>query len=323
MQTIIRRRSGKGFVYVGPSGRVIRDKKRLRRLGMVAVPPAWRRVRLAENPDARILAVGEDAKGRRQYIYNPKFRKRRESAKYEALGAFAAELPRLRARIAYDMVNADNERRRVAALCARLIDRTGIRVGSPAYRSASGTYGATTLLKRHLTLSRDRIRLGFVGKGGKAHRLALRDTRLAAGLRDLLAAPGRDLFRYRDGSGEWVTLSPTVLNAYLRERSGLEVTAKWFRTWKATTIAARELARGGPGAPLRPALDKTAAELGNTAAIVRQSYVHPAIIEAHCSGQLGEAVTGADGVSHMPAVDRAVASLVGRGGHRKACKSEK
>lgn len=310
MGEVTRRRCGRGFAYHDAAGRLIRDQERLQRYRSLAVPPAWHDVRISDNPRARILATGYDDRGRRQYIYNPRFRQRREAAKYGALSEFAAVLPRIRSRILSDIRNAPQERWRVAALCARLIDKAGIRAGSRAYRREYGTYGATTLLKRHVVLSDQTIRLKFTAKGGRRCSVRLRDAVLAEGLRELLRTPGSDLFRYRSATGRWVTLSTATLNAYLHSRGGSTLTAKAFRTWKATVVVAEELADSGPGTPLTPALEKAAESLGNTPATVRGSYLHPEIIEAHHAGALSEAARQAAGRPHMPSGEQAVADLL-------------
>ncbi|MGF1475473.1 MAG: DNA topoisomerase IB [Geminicoccaceae bacterium] len=257
-----------------------------------------------------MLAVGYDQKNRRQYIYNPAFRQEREAEKFAQLRLFSLKLPKIRARLAYDRRHAETERIRVAALCLTLIDKTAIRVGSMIYRKTNGTYGATTLLKRHVSITGPKIRLQFIGKGGKKRHISFSDGLLARDLRRLKTAPGPDLFRYRAADGSWTTLSSSTVNAYLQERSGLDITAKAFRIWKATTIAAEVLTEKGTGSPIKPALKKAAEALDNTPAMVRSSYLHPKIIETHKAGELQEMVEQGDGRAHLKATEQAVRDLL-------------
>lgn len=307
--SIVRRRRGKGFVYIGVSGKIIRDKRRLSAIKKLAVPPAWAGVRMTSDPKAKILAKGRDGRGRLQYVYNPSYRARREAKKFRDIAEFGLGLPKLRARIAHDVANA-SDLRFCAACCARLIDKAGLRPGSSSYRRENGSYGATTLLKSHVTIDGDTVSLRFIGKGGAKIDATFTDALLSEGLGSLLKTPGRDLFRYRHGR-RWVSLDISALNTYLRERSGRRISAKMFRTWKATRMVAEKLAKRGSGQPLKPALEAAAEVLGNTPTMVRSAYLHPAIVDAHKTGALQKTWIRTRGRPNLPRGERAVLKLIG------------
>lgn len=276
-----------GFRYLDARGEEIRDAVVLDRIERLAVPPAWKDVRIASRPGAKLQATGYDGAGRKQYLYHPDFRAKQERAKFERLVRFGKDLPRLRAAMARDLDNDELDRDRVCAIALRLIDLGWFRVGSDRHTQASGTYGITTLRKRHVSVRGRRVRLEFPGKGGKQVRTSLVDDELAAAIRELRSVPGRArLFRYeRDGGLR--NLSSRTLNDYVKAHLGAEFTAKDFRTWGGTLLAAVAFAehgldgKGAVTAVMRSVADR----LGNTPAVCRQSYVAPAVVDAYLEGR--------------------------------------
>lgn len=290
---LTRRRSGRGFRYLDAHGRAVSGAAALARIRALVIPPAWREVWICPDPDGHIQAVGQDEKGRRQYIYHPRFRARRDAAKFEHLIDFAEALPALRARVDADMKRGGRDRRAVLATVAHLLETTMIRVGGAAYARDNGSFGLTTLRSRHVKIDGGELRFQFKGKSGRIWRLSVRDRRVARLVKSCQDLPGQDLFQYLDEAGERRTVTSADVNAYLKEISGRDITAKDFRTWNGTVLAAAALAEGeaahSPSArkrALAKAMAKVAARLGNTVAVCRKCYVHPAISETFLEGAL-------------------------------------
>lgn len=284
---ITRRRAGKGWAYYDPAGALIRDPAERRRLNAIALPPAYRDAWFCPAPNGHILATGYDDAGRKQYRYHPDFRSRRESAKYDACAGFGKLLPLIRKRVDEDLNASRVTRERALAAVVRLLDLSAIRVGNEHYARTNESYGATTLRADHAEVGRRKLVLHFVGKGGKAHDLAVEDADLAAAVRRMedLAEAGEDhLFRYEDEAGEVRPVTSADVNAYLRETMGEDFTAKHFRTFHASTLAFEKLAAGPGIVRMKEMLEHVAERLGNTPAIARSSYVHPAVI-ARIEGQ--------------------------------------
>jgi DNA topoisomerase I len=288
-----RRRGSKGrFRYEDARGNRITDPDRVERIESLVIPPAWKDVWISPNPRAKLQATGIDAAGRRQYLYHPDFRARQEQAKFDKLVRFAEKLPDLRAAMAADMEREGLERERVAALAVRLINLGWFRVGSERYVKRHRTFGITTLTKKHVTVRGSRIAFRFKGKHNVQIRTAIVDTELARTLRDLLELPGgRRLFRY-ECEGVFLPLDGPKLNDYIREHMGEEFTAKDFRTWGGTLIAAIALAEHGVAETETEAkravagVMRTVGErLGNTPAVARASYVSPAVVEQYFDGR--------------------------------------
>jgi DNA topoisomerase I len=284
-----RRRGSKGrFRYEDARGNRITDPDRVERIESLVIPPAWKDVWISPNPRAKLQATGIDAAGRRQYLYHPDFRARQEQAKFDKLVRFAEKLPDLRAAMAADMEREGLERERVAALAVRLINLGWFRVGSERYVKRHRTFGITTLTKKHVTVRGSRIAFRFKGKHNVQIRTAIVDTELARTLRDLLELPGGGrLFRY-ECEGVLLPLDGRRLNDYIREHMGEEFTAKDFRTWGGTLIAAIALAEHGVAEADTEAkravagVMRTVGErLGNTPAVARASYVSPAVVEQY------------------------------------------
>jgi len=294
---IRRRKSGKGFVYRRPDGTRITDPQVLQRIASLAVPPAWTDVWICPYADGHVQASGRDAKGRKQYRYHPRFREVRESTKYEHVVAFAAALPTIRARVRKHMALRGLPREKVLATVVHLLETTLIRVGNDDYARQNGSYGLTTLESRHADVEGSEVRFRFTGKGGKQWSLKVRDRRVAKVIRACQELPGQELLQYRDDDGTLQDVTSGDVNVYLREISGEDITAKDFRTWAGTVLAAialTELQSFDSAAQakrnLRAAIERVAARLGNTPTICRKCYVHPDVVESFLDGSLAAAI---------------------------------
>ena len=299
-----RRKSGTGFTYRSPDGRRVTDRALLKRMKALVIPPAWTHVWIGTDPNGHLLATGRDAKGRKQYIYHPRFRASREEAKYERLIDFAALLPRIREAVARHMALRGLPREKVLATIVHLLETTLIRVGNDEYARQNKSYGLTTLRTPHVKVEGSELRFEFKGKSGKIWRLKLRDRRIAKVIRACQELPGQQLFQYIDDDGERRGVTSTDVNAYLREIAGCEVTAKDFRTWAGTVMAALALGQVGPFTSptdskrkIRAAIDAVATKLGNTPTICRKCYVHPSILEGYLSGRLAKEIRVDGGVA--------------------------
>jgi DNA topoisomerase-1 len=275
---LARRRCGRGFVYVYPSGALVRSASVKRRIADLVVPPAWEGVWLCRDAAGHIQAMGRDARRRKQYIYHPHWRALRERTKFDQLAAFGDALPRLRERVERDLRATAPDEAAVLAAAVRVLDRTGIRPGSLSYFHANGSIGLTTLRDRHVAINGARVALEFSAKGGKHATLSLHDRKLAKLLLKCEELPGQRLFRYRCGD-DVRELDSATLNAYLREIADASITAKDFRTWIATVRVVEAWLECESGAlASSEAARLAAAELGNTPAIARRSYIHPEIL---------------------------------------------
>lgn len=289
---IARRRRGSGFSYA-IEGSPVKDRRLLQRIRSLAIPPAWTDVRICRLEHGHLQAVGRDDRGRRQYLYHPRFRELQEQTKFDQLVGFAEGLPAVRKRVEGDLRRRDLTRPKVLAAVVRLLDLTGIRIGNRRYARLNGSFGLTTLRDRHVDVGREVMRFAFKGKSGRVWRLSLRDRRLASVVRACQDVPGQHLFQYFDEAGEPRQVSSSDVNAYLREISGRDITAKAFRTWSATVLAARLLAESPPPPSARDrrsavvsAVRDVASVLGNTAPVCRRSYIHPRILEFYETGDL-------------------------------------
>jgi DNA topoisomerase I len=287
-----RREGSRGrFRYVDARGNRIREEEKLDRIKSLVIPPAWKEVWIAASASAKLQATGVDAAGRKQYLYHPNFRAQQEQAKFDGLIRFAERLPDLRAAMSNHMDNDVLDLERVAAIATRLINEGWFRVGTERYAKESKTFGITTLRKGHVRVRGHRITFDFRGKHESVVRTTFVDTELAAAIKELLALPrtGR-LFRY-EWDGGLFALSGAKLNEYVRAHLGEEFTAKDFRTWGGTLIAAIALAEHGPAETeaeakrtLASAMRRVGKQLGNTPAVARSSYVSPAVIDQYLDG---------------------------------------
>lgn len=289
---IRRTRSGKGFAYKA-GGKNVRDADTLGRIKALAVPPAWTDVWICPKASGHIQATGRDAKGRKQYRYHPRFREVRESTKYHHMLAFAASLPAIRAKLRDHLALRGLPREKVLATVVQLLETTLIRVGSDEYARSNRSYGLTTLRNRHLEVNGSALRFLFNGKSGKLWNLSLRDRRIAKVIRVCQDLPGQELFAYLDDAGETRDVTSSDVNAYLREISGRDFTAKDFRTWHGTVLAAMALQefekfddQAGAKRNIRTAIEGVAARLGNTPTICRKCYIHPEIFASYAEGTL-------------------------------------
>ena len=275
---ISRRRCGKGFVYRGPDGRLL-DKGERQRILKLGIPPAYERVWICRLENGHLQATGFDARGRKQYRYHPHWGSWRSEAKYSQLVPFGSALGRLRRRVARDLHAEAGELDFSLAALTMLIDRTYLRVGTSAYASENKTFGATTLLSRHMKLTEGEVRLSFRAKGGKKVQHTLRDKRLHRILQEIGDLPGRNLFTYVTEEGEVRKVASHHVNAYLAEATGVpEATAKTFRTWGGS-LAAFGAARAAEGKLTAKMMAEAAAErLMNTPTISKASYIHPRIL---------------------------------------------
>jgi DNA topoisomerase-1 len=291
---ISRRRYGRGFAYRDADGRPVRDRQTLARIRSLAVPPAWTDVWICASSRGHIQATGRDARGRKQYRYHAAWRDVRDEAKFERTIAFAEVLPALRRRVELDLGRPGLPRPKVVAAVVRLLETTLARVGNEEYARANRSFGLTTLRDRHAEVNGSAFRLAFNGKAGKKHEVGLRDTRLARIVGRCQDLPGQRLFQYLDDDGQPQRVSSDDVNDYLREATGEDFSAKDFRTWAGTVLAAQALqALGDDGelptnSRLLRAVERVARDLGNTPAVCRQCYIHPAIIDAYLDGSMAE-----------------------------------
>ncbi|WP_075797734.1 DNA topoisomerase IB [Roseomonas gilardii] len=290
---ITRRRAGSGFAYRDPEGHPLRDKTELARIRALAIPPAYRDVWICPLASGHLQATGRDERGRKQYRYHPDWREARDAAKYGHMLEFAACLPEIRKRVAADMARHGLPREKVLATVVRLLEETLIRVGNEDYAAQNGSYGLTTLRNRHVRLGGGEIRFDFKGKSGKRWQVGLRDRRVARVIRACQDLPGQELFAYRDEAGEAHAIRSEDVNDYLREITGRDITAKDFRTWAGTVMAAlalREFERFDSQAAgrrnIREAIERVARRLGNTPTVCRKCYVHPDLLEGYLAGGL-------------------------------------
>ena len=275
---IVRRKAGRGWAYFDPKGKRITDRDAIDRLDRIALPPAYTHTWFCPNDCGHLLATGIDARGRKQYRYNPEFRVRQEAEKFDGCAAFGRLLPRVRERVAKDLARRSLGRERVVASVVRLLDLGAIRVGNESYAKSNGSFGATTLRTRHAKVSGDTVRLRFKAKSGQLRETAIGDAQLARLVRRMHDLPGQHLFQYLDGDGEAHPVGSADVNAYLCDAMGERFTAKNFRTWHASVLALRLLAEAEGTLTLKELTSEVGAHLGNTPAMARKSYIHPAVI---------------------------------------------
>jgi DNA topoisomerase-1 len=281
------------FAYQDAEGRAVRDEETLARIRKLAIPPAWTDVWISPIPHGHIQATGRDQKGRKQYRYHADFRAARDRTKYEHVLEFGAHIEKIRARVDADMKRPGLPREKVLATIVHLLDTTLIRVGNDEYARANGSFGLTTLRRKHVKVDGGALRFEFKGKSGKTWRLAVQDRRVARIVRSCQELPGQHLFQYLDENGERQSVGSADVNAYLHEITGADVTAKDFRTFAGTVLAATALLRfktfesaTEAKVNVRAAVEEVAERLGNTPAICRKCYIHPEIVTAYLAGAL-------------------------------------
>jgi DNA topoisomerase-1 len=289
---IRRKRVGGGWAYYTPTGARITDAALRKRLNSLAIPPAWTDVWICPNVDGHIQATARDARGRKQYRYHPQYREARDRSKFRRMLEFSEVLPRMREKLERDLRQADLSRKQLLATVVFLLDRTLIRVGNDEYVRENRSYGLTTLRRRHLKIDGSMLRFSFRGKSGVEHSIAVADPRIARIIQRCRELPGEELFQYKEAGGKRHLVTSDDVNEYLKEISGREITAKDFRTWGGTMLAAVELRARGRAASRREAdrnvieaIDKVCERLGNTRTVCRKYYVHPALISAYLLGE--------------------------------------
>ena len=290
---IRRRKAGKGVFYVKPNGDRVTDEKTLARIRSLAIPPAYTDVWICRHANGHIQATGRDAKGRKQYRYHPAFREVRDSTKFEHVVEFARALPALRERVAADMAQRGLPREKVLATVVHLLESTLIRVGNIDYAKQNKSYGLTTLRDPHVKVDGAEMRFVFKGKSGKQWNLQLKDRRVAKVVKACQDLPGQHLFQYLDENGERQAVTSADVNAYLREITGQDITAKDFRTWAGTVLAALALkefesvdTQAAAKKNVRAAIETVASRLGNTPTICRKCYIHPEVVNSYLDGGL-------------------------------------
>ncbi len=288
---IRRQRAGTGWAFYWPDGERIADRMERRRISALAIPPAWTDVWICPDPVGHIQATARDARGRKQYRYHPLYRAARDKSKFRRMLEFSEILPDIRERVERDLRAGDLTRRQILATVVRLLDKTLIRVGNDEYARENRSFGLTTLRGRHVEIKGSRLHFTFRGKSGVSHEVAITDRRLARIVQQCQDLPGQELFQYLDTKGRRQTISSDDVNAYLRETTGRDITAKDFRTWAGTMLAAKQLCAIGPAKTRREAernmlraIDTVADRLGNTRAVCRKYYVHPGLLRAYLQG---------------------------------------
>ncbi|MBV8777574.1 MAG: DNA topoisomerase IB [Alphaproteobacteria bacterium] len=319
---ITRHKARHGFDYRDTDGQLIADTDTLGRIKSLAIPPAWTNVWICPQANGHIQATGRDARGRKQYRYHPRWRQTRDETKYGRMLMFARALPRIRARVAADLRRRGLPRDKVLAAIVRLLELTLFRIGNAEYSRTNKSFGLTTLRDRHAVIEGDEVRLSFRGKHGIRHEGRLTDPRLARIVKNCRDLPGYELFQYLDSDGSRHAVDSADVNDYLRVASGEDITAKDFRTWAGTQLAAlalRELAgvedEVKKSAIVR-AVEHVAKHLGNTAAVCRKCYIHPAIFDGYLDGTLLKTLAArtraylARNVAGMSAEEAAVAAFL-------------
>lgn len=298
MPGIQRVRSGKGFRYVGARGKPVRDEATLLRIRSLAIPPAWTQVWICPLAEGHLQATGRDARGRKQHRYHPRWREVRDSTKYDRMIAFGQALPRIRRRVTRDMARPGLPREKVLATVVRLLETTLIRVGNEEYARQNGSFGLTTMRDQHVQVNGKSLRFSFRGKSGIEHTVDLNDRRLARIVKQCQDVPGQELFQYLDDDGRRRTIDSADVNDYLRKITAAEFTAKDFRTWAGTVLAARALqefeafdSQAQAKRNVLRAIETVAKRLGNTKTVCRKCYVHPALLDAYLDGTLRQTLS--------------------------------
>jgi DNA topoisomerase I len=291
MPGIRRHRRGRGFFYTRPDGERLADVEELERIRKLVIPPAWTDVWICPLPHGHLQVTARDARGRKQYRYHTRYRETRDGTKFGRMVAFSEVLPRIRDAVERDIAGPELTRDKVLATVVWLLERTLIRVGKDMYARENGSFGLTTLRRRHVEVSGSNVRFEFRGKSGVRHSVSITSRKVARIVQRCQELPGQELFRYIGADGRRQTIEAMDINDYLREISGHQVTAKDFRTWGGTIHAATALRTIGPAATEREAkanviraIDDVAKRLGNTRAVCRKYYVHPHVIEAYMEG---------------------------------------
>ena len=290
---IRRERLGAAFVYTGSNGQPVTNDQKLRRIRALAIPPAWADVWICPHPNGHLQVTARDARGRKQYRYHPKYRAIRDETKFDRIMDFSRVLPAARQAIEAHLGLPGLPRQKVLATVVWLLERTLIRVGNIEYARENETFGLTTLENRHVSVRGRTVTFSFTGKSGVEHTMSIEDSRIARIVQRCQTLPGEPLFQYVDADGNRQDVDSGAVNEYLREIAGPGITAKDFRTWAGTMLAAGALREIGPTRLLKhkksniaKAIDRVAERLGNTRAVCRQYYIHPVVLEAYQRGHV-------------------------------------
>jgi len=301
-----RKANGSGFNWLDVEGKPIRDEQRLSRLKRLAIPPAWTNVWVCPAANGHIQATGRDARRRKQYLYHERWREVRDENKYDRMISFGKALPTIRSRVAKDLQLPGLPRTKVLATVVQLLEKTFIRIGNDEYARENKSFGLTTMKDRHVEVKGAKLRFRFRGKSGREHEVDLTDRRIAKIVSQLQDLPGQDLFQYVDDDGEVRDISSQDVNEYLREITSEDFSAKDFRTWAGTVLTATALdaqekfeTSKQAKANIKAAISAVSKILGNTPAICRKCYVHPAVLENYLDGK------SIEGVGSAPYADRA------------------
>jgi DNA topoisomerase-1 len=327
---IRREKRGRGFRYVGPDDKTIRDRRTRVRIKALVIPPAWKDVWICCNPDGHLQVTGRDARGRKQYRYHPRWREIRDENKYEKVIRFAHALPAIRRRVAADLRRRGLPREKVLAAIVKLLETTLARVGNDEYAKNNNSFGLTTVRDRHARFTGPKVKIEFNGKSGVRHEIAIRNPQIAEIVRQCHDLPGQNLFQYFDGEGVIHDIGSSDVNDYLREISGQHFTAKDFRTWAGTALAASALqefedfdTKAAAKRNITKAIERVAERLGNTKAVCRKCYVHPAIIDAYMDRSLVATLKERteselrESLSRLPPEEAAVVALLQQRMERK------
>jgi DNA topoisomerase-1 len=304
MPGIRRERRGRSFVFVGPDGSPVSDEDQLKRFKSLVIPPAWTDVWICAEELGHLQVTARDARGRKQYRYHPVYRQVRDETKFGRMLSFSEVLQTIRERVEHDIALPGLSREKVLATLVSLLEKTLIRVGTDEYARDNGSYGLTTLKRRHAAVTGAKVSFEFKGKSGILHTIALTDRRIARIVQRCQELRGEELFKYLDEDGRRQQIDAVDINDYLRQITGREdVTAKDFRTWAGTMLAAAALRELGPApaekqakANVIKAIDAVAKRLGNTRAVCRKYYIHPALLDAYMHGEVVPAPPKVDGV---------------------------
>jgi DNA topoisomerase-1 len=321
---IRRLKRGRGFAYRHADGRMVSDRETLERIRKLVIPPAWRDVWISPDPRGHLQVTGRDARGRKQYRYHPRWREVRDETKYGRLIEFGHALPLIRRRTQADLRRPGLPREKVLAAVVQLLEKTFIRVGNDEYARENRSFGLTTMHDGHVRISGSKVKFLFRGKSGVEHALELDDRRLARIVKQCRDLPGQELFQYRDETGDIVDIGSADVNAYLQEITNRDFTSKDFRTWAGTVLAAtllREYESVDGQARAKKnivrAVEEVAKKLGNTKAVCRKCYIHPAIFDTYLDGTMASTVTQraarvSKSVGRMTAAEAAVLGLLQR-----------
>ena len=305
---IRRVKAGNGFKYVGPDDKVVRDRETRDRIKALVIPPAWTDVWVCPRADGHLQATGRDERGRKQYRYHADYRAARDEVKFDRMVAFGKALPRIRKAVARDLAKPGLSRRKVLAAVVKLLETSLIRVGNDEYAKENGSYGLTTMRDRHVEVDGGLIRFKFKGKSGIVHEIDVQDRRLARIVKECQDLPGQELFQYLDDEGQVRDVGSDDVNEYLKEVAGDDFTAKDFRTWAGTVLAALALkefeefdSHTQAKRNVMAAIKSVAGKLGNTPAVCRASYIHPRVVDAYLQGTMLDAMRrrAADAMAHV------------------------